>query len=251
MSTRLTIRLDFELGRRLGAGKIALLELIEQTGSISAAGRAHQMSYRRAWLLVDELNQLFATPLVVGASWRGAGRRRRADRTRPKDRRALSRRGSEDAGGRAGGNRRHRARLASRRAGRTMRTRRARRPGAPLRSPLTPARSWPKEAAMAPIVKICGLSTSATLDAALDAGADMVGFVFFPKSPRHVDWATARALGRAGAGTGEDRRAQRRRRRRRRSSASSTPWRPTFCNCMAAKARLGSSGSASFAPARR
>jgi len=53
---------------------------------------------------------------------------------------------------------------------------------------------------MAPIVKICGLSTSATLAAALDAGADMVGFVFFPKSPRHVDWATARALGRQARG---------------------------------------------------
>ena len=49
---------------------------------------------------------------------------------------------------------------------------------------------------MTPIVKICGLSSATTLDAALDAGADMVGFVFFPKSPRHVDWATARALGR-------------------------------------------------------
>ncbi len=48
---------------------------------------------------------------------------------------------------------------------------------------------------MTPIVKICGLSTPATLDAALEAGADMVGFVFFPKSPRHIDWATARALG--------------------------------------------------------
>ena len=48
---------------------------------------------------------------------------------------------------------------------------------------------------MTPIVKICGLSNSATLDAALDAGADMVGFVFFPKSPRHVDWETARVLG--------------------------------------------------------
>jgi phosphoribosylanthranilate isomerase len=47
---------------------------------------------------------------------------------------------------------------------------------------------------MTPTVKICGLSTGLTLDAALDAGADMVGFVFFPKSPRHVDWATARAL---------------------------------------------------------
>src|ERR1700691_807592 len=64
MGTRLTIRLDFELGRRLGAGKVALLESIEKTGSISAAGRSHQMSYRRAWLLVDELNQLFTEPVV-------------------------------------------------------------------------------------------------------------------------------------------------------------------------------------------
>ena len=48
---------------------------------------------------------------------------------------------------------------------------------------------------MTPIVKICGLSTSSTLAAALDAGADMVGFVFFPKSPRHVDWDSARVLG--------------------------------------------------------
>ena len=48
---------------------------------------------------------------------------------------------------------------------------------------------------MTPTVKICGLSTASTLDAALEAGADMVGFVFFPKSPRHIDWATARALG--------------------------------------------------------
>ena len=62
--TRLTIRLDFDDGRRLGAGKVALLEAIEKTGSISAAGRVHAMSYRRAWLLVDELNRLFAAPLV-------------------------------------------------------------------------------------------------------------------------------------------------------------------------------------------
>ena len=62
--TRLTIRLDFDHGRRLGAGKVALLESIEKTGSISAAGRVHAMSYRRAWLLVDELNQLFTAPLV-------------------------------------------------------------------------------------------------------------------------------------------------------------------------------------------
>jgi len=53
---------------------------------------------------------------------------------------------------------------------------------------------------MKPTVKICGLSTEATLEAALEAGADMVGFVFFPKSPRHIDWATARALGRQAKG---------------------------------------------------
>ena len=43
-------------------------------------------------------------------------------------------------------------------------------------------------------VKICGLSTPETLSAALDAGADMVGFVFFPKSPRHLELARARDL---------------------------------------------------------
>jgi phosphoribosylanthranilate isomerase len=53
---------------------------------------------------------------------------------------------------------------------------------------------------MTPTVKICGLSTALTVDAALDAGADMVGFVFFSKSPRHIDWATARALGRQARG---------------------------------------------------
>src|SRR5579871_164250 len=44
-------------------------------------------------------------------------------------------------------------------------------------------------------VKICGLSTPETLDAALDAGADMVGFMFFPASPRHLSLGTARDLG--------------------------------------------------------
>ena len=48
---------------------------------------------------------------------------------------------------------------------------------------------------MSLIVKICGLSTPETLDAALDAGADMVGFVFFPPSPRHLEFEIARALG--------------------------------------------------------
>jgi phosphoribosylanthranilate isomerase len=44
-------------------------------------------------------------------------------------------------------------------------------------------------------VKICGLRTAAALDVALDAGADLVGFVFFPASPRHLDFASAAALG--------------------------------------------------------
>ncbi|HUN96635.1 MAG TPA: phosphoribosylanthranilate isomerase [Bradyrhizobium sp.] len=45
-------------------------------------------------------------------------------------------------------------------------------------------------------VKICGLSTPETLEVALQAGADMVGFVFFPASPRHISLETARELGR-------------------------------------------------------
>ena len=46
----------------------------------------------------------------------------------------------------------------------------------------------------APLIKICGLSTIPALDAALDSGADMVGFVFFPPSPRNIGYDTARAL---------------------------------------------------------
>ncbi|SFN92361.1 phosphoribosylanthranilate isomerase [Bradyrhizobium sp. Ghvi] len=49
---------------------------------------------------------------------------------------------------------------------------------------------------MSLLVKICGLSTPETLEVALDAGADMVGFVFFPPSPRHVSLETGRDLGR-------------------------------------------------------
>src|SRR5881628_3186984 len=48
---------------------------------------------------------------------------------------------------------------------------------------------------MSLIVKICGLSTPEMLDVALDAGADLVGFVFFPPSPRHLALGTARDLG--------------------------------------------------------
>src|SRR5882724_4074378 len=48
---------------------------------------------------------------------------------------------------------------------------------------------------MSVVIKICGLKTSDALDVALEAGADMVGFVFFPPSPRHVGYEAVRALG--------------------------------------------------------
>lgn len=60
-----SLKLRLSDDRALGPGKIRLLELIRETGSISAAGRAMSMSYRRAWLLVDELNHLFREPVVV------------------------------------------------------------------------------------------------------------------------------------------------------------------------------------------
>jgi phosphoribosylanthranilate isomerase len=53
---------------------------------------------------------------------------------------------------------------------------------------------------MSLIVKICGLSTRETLDVALQAGADMVGFVFFPASPRHIGLEAARELGKQAKG---------------------------------------------------
>ena len=60
----LTLRLDFAPGQSIGHGKIRLLEAVREHGSISAAGRSMRMSYRRAWMLVDELNRMFAEPLI-------------------------------------------------------------------------------------------------------------------------------------------------------------------------------------------
>ncbi len=62
---RLTIRLDFDARRQLGHGKIRLLELIDAHGSISSAARAMGMSYRKAWLLSDEVNRMFAQPVFA------------------------------------------------------------------------------------------------------------------------------------------------------------------------------------------
>src|SRR5262245_32523890 len=73
----LTIRIDFGAFGYLGPGKIALMELISKHGSISAAGKDMGMSYRRAWLLVDEINQIFRETLVekqMGGSGGGGGR---------------------------------------------------------------------------------------------------------------------------------------------------------------------------------
>ena len=54
----LSLRIDLDAGSRIGPGKIQLLENIDKFGSISAAGRAMDMSYKRAWDLVDEINRV-------------------------------------------------------------------------------------------------------------------------------------------------------------------------------------------------
>ena len=61
---KLRLRIDFEPAGSLGPGKVALLEAIRRCGSISSAARELDMSYRRAWLLIDDLNQTFRQPVV-------------------------------------------------------------------------------------------------------------------------------------------------------------------------------------------
>ena len=62
---RIRLRLDFGARGRIGPGKIDLIEAVGRTGSISAAGRAMGMSYRRAWLLVGAINEMFVEPVVI------------------------------------------------------------------------------------------------------------------------------------------------------------------------------------------
>tara|TARA_R110002020_G_scaffold16900_14_gene60096 strand:- start:4816 stop:5205 length:390 start_codon:yes stop_codon:yes gene_type:complete len=73
---KLRLKLTFDSGLTVGPGKADLLEGIAAEGSISAAGRRMRMSYKRAWMLVEEMNAAFATPLVEssrgGASGGGA-----------------------------------------------------------------------------------------------------------------------------------------------------------------------------------
>jgi molybdate transport system regulatory protein len=62
---QLTLRVDFGPYGALGPGKIKLLELIDKHGSITAAGKSMDMSYRRAWLLVNSINEMFEEPAVA------------------------------------------------------------------------------------------------------------------------------------------------------------------------------------------
>jgi molybdate transport system regulatory protein len=64
-----TLRISIVLasGARIGPGKAALLESIRDTGSISAAARGMGMDYKRAWLLLDSMNQAFDEPVVSAA----------------------------------------------------------------------------------------------------------------------------------------------------------------------------------------
>ena len=71
--TRLTIRVDFANGAALGPGKIRLLELVAETGSIRKAAAGMKMSYRQAWLLLKALKETFGEALVETATGGKAG----------------------------------------------------------------------------------------------------------------------------------------------------------------------------------
>ena len=72
-SDRLSIRIDLASGARIGPGKVAVLEEIGRSGSISAAGRALHISYRRTWLLVEDLNRTLGTPVIEAAAGGSGG----------------------------------------------------------------------------------------------------------------------------------------------------------------------------------
>ncbi|HEV7251540.1 MAG TPA: winged helix-turn-helix domain-containing protein [Mesorhizobium sp.] len=61
----LSLRINLDPGGRIGPGKVELLEGIARLGSISAAARAMDMSYKHAWDLVEEMNGLFGKPVVA------------------------------------------------------------------------------------------------------------------------------------------------------------------------------------------
>ncbi|WP_414475834.1 winged helix-turn-helix domain-containing protein [Microvirga sp. M2] len=67
------LRIYFDAETMLGPGKADLLQGIQETGSIAAAGRRMGMSYKRAWTLVDTLNHYFRQPLVISSAGGKAG----------------------------------------------------------------------------------------------------------------------------------------------------------------------------------
>lgn len=71
----LSLRINLDPDGRIGPGKIDLLEHIASEGSISAAARKMEMSYKHAWDLVEEMNQLFGKPLLAAQTGgkRGGG----------------------------------------------------------------------------------------------------------------------------------------------------------------------------------
>lgn len=69
----LSIRIDLSNGSRLGPGKVALLETVHRRRSISAAARDLGMSYRRAWILIDDLNRAYREPVVETFPGRSQG----------------------------------------------------------------------------------------------------------------------------------------------------------------------------------
>src|SRR5215213_2697961 len=70
---QIRISIVFDSGARIGPGKAKLLESIRDTGSISAAARDMGMSYKRAWLLLDSINQAFTEPVVTAATGGSGG----------------------------------------------------------------------------------------------------------------------------------------------------------------------------------
>ncbi len=71
----LSLRIDLDPQGRIGPGKIELLERIAVAGSISGGARAMDMSYKHAWDLVEEMNQLFGKPVIAAQTGgkRGGG----------------------------------------------------------------------------------------------------------------------------------------------------------------------------------
>src|SRR5262245_40414485 len=67
MMQDLMLRVALTSRHHIGPGKVRLLELIDEHGSISAAARAMDMSYRRAWLLVENMNTMFRAPVLTPA----------------------------------------------------------------------------------------------------------------------------------------------------------------------------------------